>query len=505
MSVTNISEIARALLMLALPFLLFLAWKGRAMGRRLPGLILLGLTAALALGLHIGRMVDKYPYGVDGYDVYHYYLSGKYSDELGDELLYICTLVADQEARHPRLSAIRKVRDLRTYSILSRSEVMAQAGRCQERFSPQRWIAFKRDLRIFYRIVPTIVWPEIFIDRGANRSPVWQLTGGGLARLVPVSVLEWAMHVDTVLLSLSALLIVWAFGLEEALFAVTFLLACFSTRWPPIGASLLRYDWLALSIAALCFWRRERPALSGAALAWAVSSRVFPLLFFLGLGARGLWRLMHSRALPRKEGVFLLGFLLCGLSLSGAACIDSGSGSFPAFVQKMGVHTAPDQLTKMRIGLSVAAAWPGELPADEEEAVTVLFASRERAIEQAAWVKGSLVLVLGAVLLAARRPGLSDREALLLGFAMVPLSGELSSYYCVWLVLPALLHIEGLPHRPAAMGLLLLCTLQGAGHLLNLAGVPRYTLTVGASFLLCGWGALQIAASSRSPPSPPLG
>ena len=129
--------IAAAQLALASLGALLLAWqvwlerRGRptaarvARDRALAALGALGLCAYVNFGrMHQGRFVHVW-------DTYHYYVGARYFPELGYDLLYGCTAVADAEAGLRREVATRTMTDLstnlpvRTFDFLRHPDVIA--------------------------------------------------------------------------------------------------------------------------------------------------------------------------------------------------------------------------------------------------------------------------------------------------------------------------------------------------------------------------------------------
>lgn len=501
MSPTARLEVMRGILHLSLAGSAILAARWRAAGHRTRGLVLL---ATLAVGCCVQYQIwlrDRHVAGINTYDVYHYYLGTKYAPELGTDLLYVCTLVADGESPHPRLGEVRSVRDLDTYQVVSRWSALGKADRCRQSFAPGRWEQFRHDVAWFTRHMKSEERMGVLADRGTNASPVWRLTGGGLARVVPVEWLPWFVLVDPVLLLGAALLLARAFSAEVALIFVAYMASTFATRWPSVGTVLLRYDWIAACIAALALWRRERPALSGVALAYATGSRIFPVFLFAGVAARGFWRLVRERRLPALETRFAAGFVGAGLLLCGLALADGGMASFGAFKEKMSVHSAARNISTMRVGLPVALAWRGELPSTEAAASAALDQARARAEEQDGLVKGLAVLAGVVVLVAARRRDLGDDDALLLGAALIPLGLQVSYYYYVFLAFPAMIHASGLPRRRAALGLVAVTALGGAASIANGMRVMRWTILTPGSWAVVAYAVGLIAAAAVAPPA----
>ena len=392
----------RSMLLVLLPFVGLLAVGLRRVagvwGRRIGvGLLLLFTAASVHAQVSWNTRGDRDL--LNAYDLYHYYIGSRYGAELGTNLLYECTLVADRESDRPGLSGVRQVRDLDTYEVVDADEV-AERGtkRCASAFTTARWRSFKRDLGYFRREISRSEWKTIFVDRGTNASPIWNLFGGTVARHVPVDQLGWAAAIDIVALVGLLGCCVWAFGPEAALVATSFVLTCFSTRWPPIGGALFRYDWLAASGIGVCLWLRQRPALSGAAFAYAVGVRIFPLFLVCGLAASAAWKIVRIRAIPHQERRFLIGFGGTFAVLVALATAVSGPGSFKDFEEKIAVHSASENVSVMRVGLPVAAAWEGEVPATEEQALHLLNVKRRQISAQEPFTRGAALVAALAVI-----------------------------------------------------------------------------------------------------------
>ena len=97
------------------------------------GLFWVGYAPALR-GLAQGTPVD-----VDPWHIFHYDLNARYFDELGYTALYSCSLRADEACAH-FLDLVQEVRNLKTYTLVSRSVLLPCT---QQRFSSVRWRAFQ--------------------------------------------------------------------------------------------------------------------------------------------------------------------------------------------------------------------------------------------------------------------------------------------------------------------------------------------------------------------------
>lgn len=481
-----------------------------ARGRRI-GLAMLAALTAASLWAQVGWNTRDGRDLLNAYDLYHYYIGSRYRAELGTSLLYECTLVADRQGSRPRLLGVAQVRDLDTYELVGSGFVVQRGeGRCAAAFTPSRWRQFRSDLSYFRKKLSAKEWESVLIDRGTNASPIWDLFGGTVARLVPVKAIAAAAAIDILALLGLFAAAVWAFGAEAALVAACFLLTCYSTRWPPIGGALFRYDWVAAAGVAVCLLRRQRPALSGAAFAYAAGVRIFPFFMACGLAASAVWKTLRHRGLPARDRRFALGFLGTMAALVALATAVSGPGSFRQFGEKISVHAAAENVSVMRVGLPVALAWRGETPDSDGESMRMLREKRDRMSDQERVAKGAALVAALAVMAVARARRIRDEDLVLLGVALIPLGLQISYYYYVFLTIPALLNAADLPRRGAALSLTALCWLNAAAWWTDERDIERYTVLSVGSVAVCAYAILLIVgiawrarAEDRADPQPP--
>jgi hypothetical protein len=493
--------------MVLLPLLALWARRGAASGRpwwRRPGTVGLLVLACLSTASYARQGHRTHKSTVLGYDVYHYYMGGKYRAEVGTERIYDCALVADLERKRPRFKKLRRVRDLRTYKVRSIKSHMRRGVSCREHFSDARWKEFKRDLHYFQRFIKRKTWDRMFIDRGTNASPVWHLFGGAVARLVPTKHLIWATHIDALLLLIMLGFVGWAFGLDVACVGLVFLTACFSTRWPHIGRALFRYDWLAATGIGVCLIHKKRPATAGVAFAYAAGVRLFPVVILAGIAARGVRQLIAQRRLERPEARILTGFLVSMAILIGAAAADGGPASLGEFTQKIGTHAAPENVSVMRVGLSIAAAYRGEWTRKETKGHRYLIKKRKM-IKQSDRVLKLIAIAL-FLLVVWIAPPLADLELLLLGFALLPLGLQASYYYYVIALVPLLIHAHRLDRRAHFAGLAFLSWLNAVGLFAQARHTHRYVILAPGSIIMCTYALVLIgvlwSVGKRRRPSP---
>ena len=210
-------------------------------------------------------------------DAYHYFMGAKYFDELGYTRLYHCSVVADAEAGLRPQLVQSQIRNLETNALESARLALRDPGHCQRHFSPERWQAFSDDLRFFRQKLPVPLWFRLRSDHGYNPPPTWTLVGRWLTS-EPASrdTMFRLTAIDPVLIALMVGCIAWGFGWRVACIAWIFWGTNQPASWEWVGGSILRFDWLAASLAGLCCLRRGHPVAAGVLLAWAVGIRVFP-------------------------------------------------------------------------------------------------------------------------------------------------------------------------------------------------------------------------------------
>jgi len=142
------------------------------------------------------------------HEFYHYYLGSKYSSEVGYVRLYECTLIAEWENAEGN-EALRKeirqreLRDLRVNLIkpVTDSYVFSNPGECKNRFTPEGWVAFKKDINWFYESAKGSYWENMQKDHGYNPPPVWSMAGKFFANMAPAGdhFFKWLASIDVFL------------------------------------------------------------------------------------------------------------------------------------------------------------------------------------------------------------------------------------------------------------------------------------------------------------------
>jgi hypothetical protein len=222
----------------------------------------------------------------------HYYVGSKYFRELGYLGLYDCLTLADQEiaredAVPPRVSGY--VRDLD--DVLTDKPYEAALAHCRDdlrpRFSPERWDAFKHDVRELQRLAPDGWWTGVVGDAGFNPPPSWVAFASVVSNAIPIRAGAVPTYLLSTSLDLALLALAFAglrrwLGTTAATLAVVYFGGSFISSYGWNGGAFLRFTWVTSVILGLAAMKRERWALAGALLGAAICDRIFPAGFAAG-------------------------------------------------------------------------------------------------------------------------------------------------------------------------------------------------------------------------------
>ncbi len=398
-----------------------------------------GLALAVLVTHHGWRLPEAFTgERVHVWNQYHYYLGSKYFPEVGYFDLYAATLAADDDflaaGGDPARSwgHIERSRDMRTYEIRSRQEIVGDWDRSA--FTPERLAELGADSRFIRAITPDTKARRMLTDLGYNPAPPWVLLGRPIASLVeqggPLYPLITAS--DVLMAALVILALLWGFGPRVA-FIATIWLHVAPMNLGRMSGTFFNYDWLAASVIALACWQRGRPALAGVALSWGAMTRVFPGLLALPVVIRTAWDLLVKRRRPEPRRIaFTIAFCAaCTVLLVASHGTGRGLKTWPEWKEKITHHSATHATTgKARVGL-------GRLVRHQPAHGRILRgASRSPDFEPRAKRRKLVCITLGmALLLAAiwRRP---DHEAMLaMLFAGWMLTVSSRYYASIWLLL----------------------------------------------------------------------
>ena len=248
------------------------------------------------------------------WDTFHYYIGGKYFSENEYHLLYHCSAIAEADDGRATEFKDRQIRDLRNNALGPAGPVLDAPQECRAKFTPERWAAFRQDLRLFRSFMGKEWWGKMFKDHGFNATPVWTLVGRtltdvGWRGVAPPEALVnspknlkgasaekrrqvrerfnsdkadfeqrigWLNLTDGLLYAASFFLIWWAFGLWGCAFAILIWGVGYPWAYFWTGGGFGRVPWFFMAVAGTCFLKRGSSLLGGAAITWAMLLRVFP-------------------------------------------------------------------------------------------------------------------------------------------------------------------------------------------------------------------------------------
>lgn len=442
-------------------------------------LVVLGLGGALAYPnfghLHFGNFLHIW-------DTYHYYMGSKYAPELGYDLLYDCSIVADLEkgASDPQFRVIaenakkRIITDLRTNVMVHTDKLVEDPTICTSHFTPARWESFKRDIDFFRGRVSDQRWKEIHHDHGYNATPVWTLMGWLLTNTGPATLEQVTSLnlIDPLYIALAAALIYWAFG--PRVFALSMLmLGCnFPNRYYWTGGAFLRHDWLFYTVAVVCLLKKEKFFLAGLSLAYCTLLRLFPGLLVVGPLLAGVeYVRLHKKLDPRFLRFVAGGALGCALLIPASFAIGEGAQTWVRFAQNTTKH-ANTPLTN-HMGLrSVLGYRPSTVGRNMRDGSQIdawqgwkntrLEKFRDLKLEFIAILLGAAALIY----LAIRHTGVEYWMAAAMGCGYIVFGAELTCYYYCFLMGVACLYEK---RREVAV---LLCAMAAMTEFIHLGPIP---------------------------------
>jgi UDP-N-acetylmuramoyl-tripeptide--D-alanyl-D-alanine ligase len=282
--------------------------------------------------------------------VYHYYLGSKYFDELGYYDLYEQTLVADREGRY-RLKDVKTIRDLHT---LERKPVTSFALKRSERFSNERWEEFKNDVAFFTSRKGSRFFQELLCDRGYNPSPLWTFIGRSFTRILDIQI-AWQrtvlLYLDLIIAAMTLVICIWAFGAgPSAIVILIFVLLPFNTQ--RLFGGFLTYDWFYAMLLGLALFHKGKGRLSALCWAYSAMTRVFPVIFVLGLLSPIIRDFRKNRSIAALYQRFLGAFaIFCMLGLIFGSFNAYGPKSWAVFGDNIRNHAQHHITGSRRVGM----------------------------------------------------------------------------------------------------------------------------------------------------------
>ncbi len=298
-------------------------------------------------------------------DATYYYINSKYFEELDYFELYPAMLVADSETNN-RLRNIKRYRDLHNYEdVVPKEKALENADAVKSAFTPERWEEFKHDVDFLVSHSPSGGWDYFFIDHGYNPPPTWTIVGGTLSKMVSVENLKRITMVDFALVVIMFVVLAYAFNAETMLFGLLFFLCTFSGRWPILGQSILRFDWLVALVLAVCMLKKGRHALSGVFLCYSALNRIFPAIFFWSYAVVVCVHFFKKRRPANEHIRFTVGAFIMLIVLVGSAWHTLGLEAFKTSARNLRMHGSWQSYSSHRVGLGDAVFYRGELTFDD--------------------------------------------------------------------------------------------------------------------------------------------
>ena len=453
------------------------AWlaAGRPLTPRFRAVVFALLAVAALAYPNFGVFHPNHYRHIHYWDVYHYFMGAKYFPELGYSRLYEATYVAGRELG--AFGGVQAVRDLTTYRFRDPATIDAAAVR--ERFTPERWQAFKRDLIVIASRIKE--WPGPLLDRGYNDPPPRALLLHLLVRWVPATpvTLTVLTAIDYVLVLGALAAVWWAFGPIPAALAFASLWLSFFARFDFIGGSLLRWDWIAALLVGVAALARGAGITAGVCLAYAALARIFPILFLLPLAIKLLGRRSPPAGVLRTlGGATMVIVVVVGLLL--AAGEDRTSAR--EYLAKIRLHSQDVAANSVGLGSLLAFhAAPWSLNPDGSVLVV------DTAVAAAApppWLVRAVAaayLLLAVPLIRRAAPVTSLMYAVPLVFWGLSPTG----YYYSFLVLLVLLPWHGgLPDRVRLLEMALLTAVMAVVHAFEVVSADMIPLYYQASIAL---------------------
>jgi len=391
----------------------------------------LSVAAALALlsFANLGRAQfhnhqANTPSFIHPFDMRVYYPVAKYFQELRFDGVYLASVLAyveDQPGVTLDQLASVEYRDLSDHQMARVSEQRAQIQGIKARFSPERWEAFKIDMRYFRQTMGTGDYLGSMKDHGGNATPVWLsiayvMFAGTTANDISLGV---GALLDPVLLALAFFFIGRTFGWRTALVSMVIFGAndyyMFGTNW--VGATL-RHDWMAYLAFGACALKTKRYKTGGVFLAMASLIRAFPMTALMGAMIPTLWwaydnyrrdgRLFGWKTLLKEQAPILqvlLSAALCVAVWVGFTSVLFGPAAWPEWLHKVHLLSKDPHVNHVSLKAVIAGSeymqastlaqrLPLYLSAVALYAGLIFWIGRRRSLEQCAMLALILIPVL---------------------------------------------------------------------------------------------------------------
>lgn len=432
--------------------------------------IVLALAALVSVVNYFDYGLFRYDTYLNEWDVFHYYLGTRYTEEIGYTSLYVATLMADRELG-ATIPDGNRGRDLRNNTPMAAGEINSRGSEVAQRFSPDRWREFVADVRWLRDSLPPDKWPTLIEDHGYNGTPIWTTVVGTLLtqplRLQNTWQRALLLAIDPALLAVMFIAIAWAFGTRAALLTVVLVGTHYFLSWGHLKGSILRTDFAVCTVLSACLLRRGQPALAGACLGWATASRVFPILFALGPLAGWAFVSIQQRRVAR-DAVNFVGAFATVILIGGAWSLQMiGLAHWAEWVDKITTHA--DAPTIWGVGFTTLVRTHSVNGVPEALFADAIADEPYLAQLTAVGIWLPRLTIGAATLYFATR--LAPHRALLLGFVFVFFLVAPTYYYYLIVVLPLLFFSERIDEPTGVLGTALLL-LGGMAGYLYFAGWP---------------------------------
>jgi len=418
------------------------------------------------------------------WDSFHYVIGGKYFKENRYGLIYHCSAVAEVDEGRRGEFEDRQIRDLKTNALGEASQFLDDPAPCREVFTPERWEAYRQDLRLFRSYMGKEWWAKMFRDHGFNATPVWTMVGHTTANWnweswLPPSELSKSPEnlrgktkaersainkrfqadrktferyigtlgmIDGLLYIGIFLMILWAFGLRGLAFTIFVWGIGYPWAYYWTGGSFGRVPWLFLAVAGTCFMKKGYPLLGGFSITWSMLLRVFPGALIGGVSAKIGWNIIRHRTISLPHRRLILGCALALAVLVPASLTVVGDFSaYKEFLDNSFKHKETPLTNHM--GLPTLLSWSPSTVARYtrnnklDDPFKLWKDKRKELRKNRLWLQGLLLLTfLGLLAYVGRR--IEDWELTALSTILITGIFELTCYYFSYVILLALMGLR---------------------------------------------------------------
>ncbi|HSC87463.1 MAG TPA: hypothetical protein VLC09_09350 [Polyangiaceae bacterium] len=454
---------------LALLGVLFLIYEVRARRMGFPlrertkkRIALLFIVLSVGVYFDFGNPNVRYSQYYHRHELYHYYLGAKYFGELGYSRLYDCTLVAEIDNGRRSQIENREFRDLRENLIKKAKDtyILTQPERCRDRFSTERWEAFRKDVGWFYDSARGSYWERMQQDHGYNPPPVWTMTGKAIASIHPADDKFFKVLASLdVMLQLGMLTMLYVtFGWRVGAIGAVFWGCNAAANFYWTGGAFLRQDWMFLLVASVCLARKRRYFWAGAALMWSALLRVFPAALFVGWGVmiiiyvvqrirgrapaagdKGLLSYLH----PSHRKLIAGSVVALGVLVPLSMLTTGGVAPYREFVHHIALHKKTPLTNHMGLPTILSHNWEGRMRFTRNENLDDAFVEwkdgRNARKDRMEWLQRSIFVACVLWIAWALRRSQALWLAPALSLVLVMCVTDLTCYYYSMFIIAAVL------------------------------------------------------------------